>query len=211
MSQYTRHMAMATYTNHADVKCLKCGGPTNYHSFESACEKEDCDSKGCWSSHNADEDWYICPSCQCLHLPCPKCAPTRGIVLCRFLGHPGDFKDPLQQVKDIQRFRGPRLDQVEMPVDEREQLEVHLEIIRHKAGVDGTQVADRIEYLDAAATAQWILDLTNSCKDLVVYYVGDKHLYFADPNEVWLTGPDGGFGHGWKCDHCESVYDLTDK
>lgn len=68
-----------------------------------------------------------------------------------------------------------------------------------------------IEYLDAAATAQWILDFTNHDKDLVAYYVGDKQIYFADPHAVWLTGPDGGFEHVWKCDHCESVYTDTDK
>ena len=216
---------MTTHQQHNEVKCLKCGGDTYHHiADEEDCEKVADFSFGCCSLHDDDDEWYICknPNCMCYHMKCPQCKPV--INLCKFLGHQGVFHLQVRgnNYKDeARRFRVPPLDFIS---DEDIRNEIQDNYLENKANENNPDLPwlheVTMEILDDQATTQWLNDFKNfddskSQTQLVdripYYYLGDKNLYYVDPKQIYITGPNGGMFHIWKCPQCESIYDITDK
>lgn len=193
------------YGQDIDVKCLKCGSNTFHHigvKYEPCGEFESIDSS-CISLHEDGEEWYICenPKCCCYHMRCPHCAGNDDTIqLCQFIGHDGVFSLTPRcsgYKRDVQKYRMVSL----------KMLPKHLqdEILNGEEFPPGS-----IEYIDVSSMAQYSENIFDSNYP-PRYYVGDKDLFYADGQWIYLTGTDGGFYHEWKCTKCKHSYSITDK
>lgn len=199
---------MTTYQQYKDIKCPKCGGDTLYHGQQDdACsDVDEATNTPCISTHDEDDEvWYVCLKCRTYQLQCSKCSPDK-IQLCRFLGHEGVFSMSDVEKTEAWRFRIPPAEKLPLDIH-KEFMEASYKLIKEQP----SWLAEvTMEVLDQAATDQCLKDFPTS-KNIPRYYVGDKNLYYADGREVFLTGPDGGFCHTWKCPSCQHYYTLTDK
>jgi hypothetical protein len=127
---------------------------------------------------------------------CPNCINEGKIQLCRFIGHEGIFKDKrVFEHRAIEHWKCRRPALGLLPVY-----------------IAGLFDEDRytVEPMDNDLLPQYLSDMSDY-HIFSSYYVGDKNLYYADPKGIYITGPDGGFSHNWKCPSCLRGYSISDK
>ena len=194
------------FTSPNAMKCQHCGGNTIYH------RSEECDGDyiipnrvtSCISTHDDDDNWFICQECEAFHLQCPRCP---NIQLCRFLGFEGVFT---KGDTEEWRARVPPLDVLE----KQYQNSYDVELLREYINVPNHPYAYTFTFLNTDNSVDFIRDYPKG-ESFPRYYMGDLNRFYAgqrDPNyQECLPGPDGGFGHQWKCPRCQAHYHITDK
>ncbi len=184
----------------SNIKCLKCGGDTIHHisTYDNECHGYVSDRICCYSLHDINEEWYICKNCACLHLKCPNCS-----TLCKFVGHCGIFKNG---TKLSWEFRIPNYEL--LPYDIANYFDSWYRFRVQKNTKNPNSDSCSLEFIqDYEKYLDDIIDIN----DPPDYYLGDQNIYYADPKEIFVTGPDGGMNHEWKCPSCSNKYSFTDK
>ncbi len=210
---------MKNYKKHKEVKCLKCGNETYHHSIEEDDDCEKINNFGLWciSVHDDDDEWYVCKNskCGCFHMRCPKCTKNnennKNIQLCKLMGHCGIFRGKNYE-SSRHRYRIPKLELIANEYIRDEIKKVCLEENKDCENNSNFPCLQNVsvEILDDVLTCLWLNDFQDR-HSVPEYYTGDFNQYYIDENEIYTTGPDGGFAHIWKCPNCRYIYDISDK
>lgn len=157
----------------------------------------------CVSTHDDQEEWFICKDCCVYHLRCPWCQkndPNR-IQLCRFIGFGGYFSDGSERA---------RIPPYEMLASKYKSIYDDDDLI-----ATDMYTNREVTELEDQAAERYLEDYNTNREhlhhDFVEYYVGDFDQYYAENTNMLLTGPDGGMSHTWKCPQCLKGYSFTDK
>lgn len=202
-----------------DVKCQHCGGDTIYHGAEG------CDSDyiipsrivSCISTHDNDDNWFVCLECEAFHLQCSDCP---AIQLCRFLGFEGVFYNKTEtEWRESWVMRIPTLDSLEKRYPDSCEVKDLMEDIEYRQKNPNPFYTSSYSfgYLDNEEFSRFIEDYPTLSNRIPRYYVGDLNYSYAGERvlsnsyQKLLTGPDGGFVHQWKCPRCQRHYNITDK
>ena len=221
------------------VKCQHCGGNTIYHQAEGCDGEEIIKEKliSCISTHDYDDNWFVCKDCFAFHLQCSKCqgvgsrfpheeidpeAGARdqpsGAQLCRFIGFDGVYSNTMMMM-EAWAIRVPPLDMLDRRYPNSPDVKDLQEDIEYRQSHPLPTYCSSYSfgYLDDVGISRFVEDYPTLNNRIPRYYVGDLNHFYAgeklpDMNyQKILTGPDGGFVHQWKCPRCQRHYNITDK
>lgn len=197
------------YYKNKNFKCVKCNGKLIYHNpdvCEDICGEID-EEKDlyCISTHDNDEEYYICDKCRYYYLCCPECSTEDEKILCQFWGYHGCDKDR-------KRYRFTNKFLIEKILNDLP----HLKKFKEKNILSFCE--DDINNIDESYNINEIIYKLEKEKrigfytngGMFSYDVSDLNLEYFDITDRCPTGLDGGYCHFWKCKNCGKFYTDTD-
>jgi hypothetical protein len=172
------------------LSCDACRGSGTLRPW--LCDNEP-NKHGVWSI-DCDGHGLYCKRCDACYFVCPECSEDTlldektpnlkaKVVLCQFLGYDDD-----------------------VPVDDDDEEDGEKEDDDDDDQAPLTEMAD----VDPSRIGH---NYASRNKNDVSYEQVTAPMGAPDdePHKRWITGPDGGFYHYWRCRACEALHSATDK